>query len=500
MKLPRGRLLLIFISVLYFAVHLPGLISLPVFSDEAIYIRWAQVAFHEPEKYAFLPMLDGKPPLHVWSLIPFLQVFEDPLLAGRLVSVMAGLFTMYVFGLLVKELGGSEDDRFLGMIIVLITPFWFFHHRMALAEAELGLVFALGLLFGLRMMRKFHWKDFIGFALSFGLALWIKTTALFFIPVYALIPLLCIAFEKQSLQLKDVVQIYWNRRIVGLAVSGMIGIVLFLLLRLSPLFPSLFTRSADYTFSFTQIMDGEWRYVLLESLPRTMVWIIWYMSPFLLFASFYGKKRNLVLFLMSVVYAAPLLIMGRVLSARYFFPLATPLSLMGLFGIKELMKQNKKGMLIKLAIMYVFHVVSFMSFAIFQPAKIPLTHEDATQYLREWSSGYGIPEATKFFSEKIKDKKITVGTEGFFGTLPDGLQIYFDRNPNHENIEIIGVGQPLHTIPDKLLESAKKQETFLLVNQHRFFLKTEGEHLQFTVIARYPRPLQGPDLLLLQIL
>ena len=46
--------------IFYFFITLFSLTALPV-SDEAIYIRWAQIAWHEPVKYLF-PMLDGKTP------------------------------------------------------------------------------------------------------------------------------------------------------------------------------------------------------------------------------------------------------------------------------------------------------------------------------------------------------------------------------------------------------------------------------------------------------
>src|SRR3990167_3058358 len=96
---------------LFLLTHFLFLTRLPVFSDEAIYIRWAQVAFNEPQKYAFLPMIDRKPPLHVWLIVPFLRVFSDPLFAGRMLSVVAGAITMGVVGKLARLLGGKEREE-----------------------------------------------------------------------------------------------------------------------------------------------------------------------------------------------------------------------------------------------------------------------------------------------------------------------------------------------------------------------------------------------------
>ena len=108
----RLKIVLIF----YLLITAIALTALPVFSDEAIYIHWAQVATNEPSKYAFLPMLDGKPPLHVWTLIPMLKVVQDPLLAGRLVSVLVGLVNVLLIGILIRELGGETRDERLAQL------------------------------------------------------------------------------------------------------------------------------------------------------------------------------------------------------------------------------------------------------------------------------------------------------------------------------------------------------------------------------------------------
>ena len=81
------------IIFLYFLLRVPNLTKIPVFVDEAIYIRWAQVMQNEPT-LRFLPLSDGKQPLFMWLIIPALKVFSDPLVAGRMVSVLAGFGTL----------------------------------------------------------------------------------------------------------------------------------------------------------------------------------------------------------------------------------------------------------------------------------------------------------------------------------------------------------------------------------------------------------------------
>src|SRR5689334_782543 len=76
-----------------FALRFYHLTILPVFADEAIYIRWAQIMKAE-ETLRFLPLSDGKEPLFMWVMIPFFKIIHDPLFAGRVVSVLSGFGTL----------------------------------------------------------------------------------------------------------------------------------------------------------------------------------------------------------------------------------------------------------------------------------------------------------------------------------------------------------------------------------------------------------------------
>src|SRR4030043_655222 len=81
------------IVLIFFLLRLINLTILPIFADEAIYIRWSQVMRVE-STLRFLPLSDGKQPLFMWLTIPFLQIFSDPLLAGRFLSVVAGFVSL----------------------------------------------------------------------------------------------------------------------------------------------------------------------------------------------------------------------------------------------------------------------------------------------------------------------------------------------------------------------------------------------------------------------
>ncbi len=446
-------------------------------------------------------MLDGKPPLHIWMLMPFVKLFNDPLFGGRLLSVILGLITVFAIKSLVKELKGGVFEQRIAMILVTITPFLFFLQRMALAEGLLLLLFSLSLLFAFKIFRTGKVLYVFLFALSFGASLWTKTTALFFVPVFACIPLYYVFSHESDKKIESLHAIlkktYIHKHTLLLIVGGFLAGLLFLSLKISPLFPSLFSRSADYAFSLKDLEMGEWKYVIFKSYPKVITWIVWYMTPFLCFVGLYGKKKNLLFLLMTFIYLFPLIILGRVLSSRYFFPVSVFIILMGVFGLKEALVKAKKRFIQMLVALYIISSFIFIFASYVSVPTLPLTMEDKHQYLMEWSSGYGIPEVRDYIKEQVRNgKTVTIGTEGYFGTLPDGLSVYFDKPEYAGKVYIRGVGQPLTSIPDVLIESAKKQDTYLVVNQNRFLV---SDPEKYTILFAYEKPLLGAPLLLIKI-
>src|SRR6267143_1033634 len=80
----------------YLVLRLPGLMALPIFCDESVYIRYAQLIRRAPVSRALLSVVDPKPPLHYWLLAAVLRTTSDPLLAARLLSVVAGAASVLV--------------------------------------------------------------------------------------------------------------------------------------------------------------------------------------------------------------------------------------------------------------------------------------------------------------------------------------------------------------------------------------------------------------------
>ena len=103
----REWLFIIGLSLLYLLVVTINLTKLPIFVDEAIYLRWSQIAWHDAS-WRFISLTDGKQPLYIWFVVPFMKLIADPLFAGRMASAVSGLGTILGMGYLGYLLGNKR--------------------------------------------------------------------------------------------------------------------------------------------------------------------------------------------------------------------------------------------------------------------------------------------------------------------------------------------------------------------------------------------------------
>jgi len=96
------------------------------------------------------------------------------------------------------------------------------------------------------------------------------------------------------------------------------------------------------------------------------------------------------------------------------------------------------------------------------PYQASIPKADLGQYLNGWPAGGGIDETVVFFEQEAKDKQILVITEGTFGLLPYGLEIYLSGHPN---IQIQGVWPLEKGNLAFLSEGEEAREVYLVLNQ-----------------------------------
>ncbi|MCS7092714.1 MAG: hypothetical protein NZM26_05220, partial [Patescibacteria group bacterium] len=198
-----------------------------------------------------------------------------------------------------------------------------------------------------------------------------------------------------------------------------------------------------------------------------------------------GKKKEL--FFLLIMGLLPILVtatFAKVYTARYIlFTVPYFCILASAFFISSTwIKKLSYGALI----VFFAQALVLNYYLLTNPAKASLPKGERSGYLEEWTAGTGIYEISRYLKEEYKKDtktKIVVGTEGYFGTLPDGLQIYLNDVPE---ITVVGVGIDLKEIPKSLKESKEHgNKTYLVINDSR--LKVNPTDVGLEEVISFPK-------------
>jgi len=490
----KKEILLFFLLIIfYFVSRLINLTSLPIFADEAIYVRWAQVMRAEAT-LRFLPLQDGKQPLFMWLTIPFLKVFSDPLFAGRFVSVLSGLLTMLGLAGLVYWLKKSVKLSLLVMFLYLLTPYTLFFDRMALVDSLLSASAIWALLFALILGK----EQRLDLAMILGMILaggWLtKSPGLFFVAMTPVVVLASYWRKEQKFKPGPVFKLG-----VLILISLVFAFVGYNLLRLGPNFHLIASRNKDYVWPLAEILKHP-----LDPLRPHLRDVFRYYRIYLTLPIFLlgilgigwsGVKKKDRFWLIPILswWLFPLLVQSvfaRVFTARYLLFGVPVFLLFAVFGW-ECLENWLKSKKIPALFIFLFFVPAllFNCHLWTDVRKAPLPRDESAGYLQEWTSGWGIKEIADYLRVLPREKGIVVGTEGYFGTLPNGLQVYLEKEAN---ISVIGVGYPIKVLPEPLLNAKEfGNQVYLVVNQSRMEYPRVEE---LELIAEYPKV--GEDKLL----
>ena len=123
-------------------MRLVSLRALPVFGDEAIFLRLAVLSRRDPLAQLWISLQEAQAPLHIWLMALVLPLSSDPVRAGRLLSVAAGALCVpaatWVASRIADAFGHGEDFRVEGITAAALTavcPFVVFAQRIARLDA-----------------------------------------------------------------------------------------------------------------------------------------------------------------------------------------------------------------------------------------------------------------------------------------------------------------------------------------------------------------------------
>ncbi len=449
------------ILLLYFLTRLANLTGLPIFTDEAIYIRWSQIAGNDAN-WRFISLTDGKQPLYVWIAMILLKFIEDPLFAGRLVSVIAGVGSVIGMFFLTNEVFKNRKTAFFASFLYVIYPFALVYDRLALYDSLVAMITIWALYFEFLLVRKLRLDIALLLGMIMGVGLLTKSNTNF--------ALILLPF---SLVLFDFKQKHWRRLLgkwflLALVAAG-VALAMSLVLRLSPFYHIIGEKNLVFIYSFSDWIARPFAF-FVGNFTGLGGWLLNYMTipvVLLVLSSFLVSKKyfkeKLLLLAWFIVPFMALAFFGKVIYPRFILFMTMPLLVLAAYAFVYMMTVSRKAWF-RLFIVIVFLTLPLFKdyFIITDFAHAPIPKSDLTQLVRGWPAGGGVNETVAFLKEKAKTEKIYVGTGGTFGLMPYALEIYLHDNPN---ITIKGFWPINDTAPKEVIDASKTMPTYFVFYQ-----------------------------------
>lgn len=469
------------ITVIFLISRSYNLLKIPIFTDEAIYTYWAQIALHDPNN-RFISMEDGKQPLFIWLAAIFQSFIKDPLLASRLVSVFSGALTIIGIYLIAKNLFSIKIAR-IATILYILLPFSLIYDRLALYDSLLTSITTFALYFSIKLAQKSSLENALLGGITFGLGLITKSSALLFL---YLIPLPFI-FLKFSRRIKFETILRWSffAALVFIIAQGFYNA-----LRVSPLFYLISRKNYEFIRPITEFFSSP--FAIFSSNLKTLIsWQISYLGYplFLIFLvaiihAFTKKDKKILL--LSIYILFPFFIktfFNIVIYPRFmlfYFPLM--LLIIASFFTEMLKKYKHKTKIIYVtAVLFLIYPLISSIFLLTNPVKAKIATSDKNQYISSWPAGYGVKEIVEIIKKDSKDSNVYIATEGTFGLLPFALKIYFYENPN---IQIEGFWPvDINNLPSQVKVSDSDTRAYFVFNENQ--KEIINPHLKF--ISKYQK-------------
>ena len=398
------------LTLIYCTSRFYSILSLPIFTDEAIYIRWAQIA-KQDASWRFISLTDGKQPMFIWLMMISLRLIADPLLAGRVVSVGAGFMTLIGMYFLGKEIFKSNKIGLISSCLYVIFPMALVYDRMALYDSLVGAFAVWSLFLIIQFARKVRLDIALILGMIAGGGVLTKTSGFF--SIY-LLPLSLILFNWSKEQIRNRLIKWLSLFFIAVAITyGFYSI-----LRLSPFFHIINEKNTIFVYPLRE----------------------WFAHPFDFFIGNWRAFWDWVI--------------------RYMILFLLPLIAFSLANIEIRIKKISLFVIFCVLVFLLSIKTDYLILTDFDKAYIP--QSDIDQYSKGWPAGQGVREYVNFFENEAKKGKIYIATQGTFGLMPFALEIYLINNPN---IKIEGYWPVGDVIPTKVTEESKKNPTYFLFYQ-----------------------------------
>jgi len=457
---------------LFFLTRLYNITSLPIFTDEAIYVRWSQIA-KQDASWRFISLTDGKQPLFIWISAISMKFISDPLLAARCVSVGAGFVSLVGLFFLGYEVFRSKKVGFLASALYVLFPFALVYDKMALYDSLLGALAVWALYFEIHLIKRKRLDIALILGMVLGTGLLTKSSAFFFI---YLLPLSFLLFDFKSH--KKVGQAI--KFVLLATVSIVLAYAMYGILRLSPFFHIVDEKNTIFVYPFSEWLSHPFTF-FIGNVRGLFDWLLTYITypiaGLCLLSFFLGKRiylrEKILLFSWFLVPFLALALFGRVIYPRFIFFMTLPLLVLAAYSLYVLLEKIKiQSGKIVLILLFVFIMIRTDYFILTDFSRAPIPFSDLSQYINEWPAGGGVAEAVEFFKEQSVTGKVTVFTQGTFGLMPYAFEIYLKDNPN---IQVKGFWPVTDIMPKEFSVQAKSTKVYLVFYQPCVPCRANGE-------------------------
>jgi len=470
----KNKYTILILLIAYLSLRLSSLFTIPFMQDEAEYLFWAKNIIADPSQF-LMPLSMGVKPLYTWLEIPFLltgHILE--IHEARMVSLIAGIFTMLALYLLSNELFKNKKIGLLAVIIYIFWPYAQIYNSVSVFEGTVGAFILFTLLLSIKLIKNPKLVYAIGFGSLLGFGLLTKKHAAF--NAY-LLPFSFLYLPIKTLSFKNVKKIVlhkdFKKIILLFLLAFIIAIGMQQILKLSPDFKriawyeggTIYTKKTWLMMSFAKKLSVFTANSTMWSKIYTNVTLPYWLLlgySLTLFKKYW--KAFIILFAYFLIPALALAFFGTRAADHWIYPMPLtliPLIALGLYLIGEkiegiIAKNNKFKKKIKYAIyaLFIIYPAYFIFMIIFNPLSSPLPLSEKYHFYVCQMEMF-LPDVP-MLNKIATYKKIVIGTEndkGFKNFMAVNLW-------NDKNIMVNGYWSKHKEIPIDLEKASYKMPAY----------------------------------------